>query len=212
MEEQTSGLILRTRPLTETSLIVQWITPDLGRIATVAKGARRPKSPFTGKLDLFYESQFSFLRSRKSDLHTLKEVKLLNPHSRLRQSLEAITLGSYFAVLVEYASETETPVPELWELFRKAIENLQAIPASAGTLFTFEWNLLLSQGYEPDLDAVRLSSGARRFLENIDNPCLNELSRTELTEVSRFLLIAIGRSFERVPSQRQAALDILRIH
>ena len=212
MEEQTSGLILRTRPLTETSLIIQWITPDLGRIATVAKGARRPKSPFTGKMDLFYESQFSFLRSRKSDLHTLKEVKLLNPHSRLRQSLEAITLGSYFAVLVEYASETETPVPELWELFRRAIENLEATPANATTLFTFEWNLLLSEGYEPDLDAVRLSSGARRFFENIDNPCPKELSRTELTEISRFLLIAIGRSFERVPLQRQVALDILRIH
>ena len=41
MDERTSGIILRTRPLTETSLIVQWITPDLGRVATVAKGARR---------------------------------------------------------------------------------------------------------------------------------------------------------------------------
>jgi DNA repair protein RecO (recombination protein O) len=211
MEEQTSGLILRTRPLTETSLIIQWLTPDLGRIATVAKGARRPKSPFTGKLDLFYESQFSFLRSRKSELHTLKEVKLLNPHSKLRQSLEAITLGSYFAVLVEYASETETPVPELWELFRRAIENLEATPANATTIFTFEWELLLSQGYEPDLAAVRLSRGARTFFENRANVCPNELSRTEHTEISRFLLVSIGRSFERVPAQRQIALDLLRI-
>ena len=39
--ERSTGLILRTRALTETSLIVHWLTPDLGRLATVAKGARR---------------------------------------------------------------------------------------------------------------------------------------------------------------------------
>ena len=38
---RTTGLVLRTRPLTETSLIVQWLTRDFGRVATVAKGARR---------------------------------------------------------------------------------------------------------------------------------------------------------------------------
>jgi DNA repair protein RecO (recombination protein O) len=53
MIETATGLIFRTRSLTETSLIVQWLTPHLGRLATVAKGARRVKSPFHGKLDLF---------------------------------------------------------------------------------------------------------------------------------------------------------------
>ena len=45
MIESATGLILRTRRLTETSLIIHWLTPDLGRIATVAKGA-----PFLTKL------------------------------------------------------------------------------------------------------------------------------------------------------------------
>ena len=53
MIESATGLILRIRPLTETSLIVHWLTPEFGRVATVAKGARRPKSPFAGKLDIF---------------------------------------------------------------------------------------------------------------------------------------------------------------
>ena len=54
--ESSHGIILRTRPLTETSLIVHWLTPELGRLATVAKGARRPKSPFAGKLDMSSQS------------------------------------------------------------------------------------------------------------------------------------------------------------
>ena len=36
-----------------------WVAGN-GRISTVAKGARRPKSPFAGKLDLFYEADFSY--------------------------------------------------------------------------------------------------------------------------------------------------------
>ena len=84
MVERSQGLILRTRPLTETSLIVHWLTPDFGRIATVAKGARRSSSPFRGKLDLFYLADLSFSRSRRSELHTLREVVLRKTHSALR--------------------------------------------------------------------------------------------------------------------------------
>ncbi len=47
MDERATGLIVRTRPLTETSLIVHWLTSDLGRNATVAKGVRRQKSPLS---------------------------------------------------------------------------------------------------------------------------------------------------------------------
>src|SRR5918996_3333774 len=100
MDERATGIILRTRPLTETSLIVQWLTPDAGRIATVAKGARRPKSPFRGKLDLFYEADFSFARSRKSELHTLREVVLRETHSELREDLGWIQQASYAAAFI----------------------------------------------------------------------------------------------------------------
>ena len=81
MIQSATGLILRTRPLTETSLIVHWLTPDFGRMATVAKGARRAKSPFLGRLDLFYLADFSFSRSRRSDLHALREVSLRDTQS-----------------------------------------------------------------------------------------------------------------------------------
>src|ERR1044071_9114508 len=110
MEERSTGIILRTRPLTETSLIVHWLTPDLGRIATVAKGARRPKSPFRGKLDLFYEADFSFARSRRSDLHVLREVSLRDIHSALRENLGWVQQASYAAALIEQTTETETPL------------------------------------------------------------------------------------------------------
>ena len=70
------GTIIRRIPLTESSMIVTWCTKDHGLLKTVAKGARRPKSQFSGKLDLFYEAEFEIIRSKKTDLHNLKEIKI----------------------------------------------------------------------------------------------------------------------------------------
>src|SRR5215467_6483579 len=117
MTESASGLILRTRRLTETSLIVHWLTPALGRLATVAKGALRPKSPFRGKLDLFYLAEFSFVRSRRSELHTLREASLRATNSALRQDLAYLRQASYCAALVEQTTEMDTPLPGVYEFF-----------------------------------------------------------------------------------------------
>ncbi|MEY4918691.1 MAG: repair protein RecO, partial [Verrucomicrobiota bacterium] len=104
MIESAHGIILRTRLLTETSLIVNWLTPDLGRVATVAKGARRSKSPFAGKLDLFYTADFSFSRSRSSELHNLREVKLHQTHGVIRQDMAKLQQAAYATAFIEQAT------------------------------------------------------------------------------------------------------------
>src|SRR5436309_15296219 len=116
MVERAQGLILRTRPLTDTSLIVHWLTPELGRIATVAKGARRSNSPFRGKLDLFYLADFSFARSRRSDLHTLREVSILDIRPGIRRDIQLLQQASYATALIEQATETETPLEAVFHL------------------------------------------------------------------------------------------------
>ena len=90
MDEHATGLVLRLFPLTETSLVVHWLSPEAGRIGTVAKGARRPRSSFQGKLDLFHLAEFSFRRSRRSELHTLCEVVLKEPFPNLRTDVNLL--------------------------------------------------------------------------------------------------------------------------
>src|SRR5215467_3443685 len=77
--DTTAAILLRKRMFSDTSLIVSWCTELFGCVQTIAKGARRPKSSFAGKLDLFFEAEISIVRSRKSDLHTLTEAVLKNP-------------------------------------------------------------------------------------------------------------------------------------
>ena len=211
MEERTCGIILRTRPLTETSLVVQWLTPDLGRIFTVAKGARRPKSPFLGKLDLFYEADFSFARSRRSDLHNLREVSVRNLNAALRQEMERLSQASYFAVLLEKSTEPESPILELHELLKQALAHFTNHPASPEVVFVFELKLLCALGYEPELTAIR--AGARKHAEAALNhsfeDSIRDLSQIETAakqELNQLLQRAIGVALERIPAQRAGAL------
>ncbi len=207
----TSGLILRIRPLTETSLIVHWLTPDLGRVATVAKGARRPNSSFRGKLDLFYEADFSFVRSRRSELHTLREVSLHQTHSRLREDLHALQQAAYCTALVEQTTETEAPITGIHALFQALLNEVSREACQARTVLAFEAKLLVELGQQPELDEAKLSPGSRRIyarLEADDWPALAplKLSSVQETELWQFLHGFLIFHLGRIPKGRGDAL------
>ena len=215
MIETAAGLVLRTRPLTETSLIVQWLTPDLGRVATVAKGAHRPKSPFRGKLDLFYLADFSFSRSRRSELHTLREVSLRETHSGLRKDLGRLQQAAYCAALVEQATETETPLPHVFALMTGFLGHVVARPQEAATVFSFELKLLTELGLKPDLDNSKLNPGTKQLVKTLtssDWPVVASLRPTgaQAAELSQFLHGFVLYHMGRIPHGRDAALGLPR--
>lgn len=207
MIQSTTGLILRTRPLTETSLIVNWLTPDLGRISTVAKGARRPKSTFAGKLDLFYAADFSFQRSRRSDLHTLREVKLRETHTALRHELGYLQQAAYCSKLVEQATETETPLPAVYDLLSALLAHLPKQSPQPQTLFAFEIKLLHELGLAPDVAQSQLTPGARRIVGAFsfgDWPAVArlKLSEAQVLELRHFLHGFLIFHLGRIPKGR----------
>jgi DNA repair protein RecO len=211
MIESATGLILRTRPLTETSLIVHWLTPDFGRIATVAKGARRAQSPFLGKLDLFYRADFSFSRSRRSDLHTLREVSLRETHGALRQDLGRLRQAAYATSFVEQATETETPLPAVFQLMREFLVCLCGQKSAPQIVLAFELKLLYELGLKPDLRETKLTPGAKqivRALTRADWPAGSRLKPTpaQADELRQFLHGFLIFHLGRLPKGRAAAL------
>ena len=90
--ENARGTIIRLTKLTDTSLIVHWMTEGDGLIKTVAKGARKPKSSYAGRLDLFIDAEFQWVRSRTSELHGLREVVVSDYRETLRQSYTDLSL------------------------------------------------------------------------------------------------------------------------
>jgi DNA repair protein RecO (recombination protein O) len=212
MTETTYGIILRTRPLTETSLIVHWLTPDLGRVATVAKGARRQKSPFLGKLDLFYGADFSFSRSRRSELHTLREASLRETHGAIRQDILKLQQAGYAAALVEQTTESETPIAEIFEMARDFLKVLCATSPQPQTIFALELKLLRELGLEPDPGELRLTPGSKKIAAALlegdwESGARLKLSGSQVAELGQFLHGFLIFHVGRVPRGRAAALE-----
>ena len=206
-----AGIILRTRPLTETSLIVHWLTPERGRVATVAKGARRPKSAFHAKLDLFYRCDFSFSRSARSELHTLREVVVRDPHEKLRHELGWLQQAAYAAALIEQTTETDTPLPEIYALFAGLLGFLPGQPARPRAVFAFELKLLRELGLEPEVTDTKLTAATRELihvLTNEDWPQLTALHATaaQVRELQQFLHGFLIYQLGKLPKGRHASL------
>jgi DNA repair protein RecO (recombination protein O) len=139
--QSTAAILLRKRKLSDTSLIVSWCTESLGCIQTVAKGARRKKSPFAGKLDLFFEAEISIAPSRRSSLHTLTEVALRNPFAGIRRGYLRSQSGAYFVELVELCTEAEHYEPELFALLRRAFSYIDKNDPDLRAILHFETEL-----------------------------------------------------------------------
>ena len=139
--ETTAAILLRKRKFSDTSLIVSWCTESLGCIQTVAKGARRAKSTFAGKLDLFFEAEIQIARSRRSDLHTLTEAVLKNPFAGIRSNYLRTQTAAYFVELIEVCTERDHCEPELFELLRRAFGYLDANNPTARAVAHFETEL-----------------------------------------------------------------------
>lgn len=211
MIESATGIILRTLPLTDTSLIVHWLSPNFGRLATVAKGARRAKSPFSGKLDLFYEVDFSFTRSRRSDLHTLREISLRHTNSPLREDLSRLQQAAYAAAFIVQTTETETPLPAIFELFREFLATLCSRGVSSQLILAFELKMLRELGLEPEWGNTRLSPGAEKVAKTLIQRDFAggfgvKLADSQIGELRQFLHGFIIYHLGKVPRGRSQAL------
>ncbi len=97
--EKATALVLRVIDFSETSCVVTLFTREFGKIRGMAKGARRPKGPFEGALDLLVLCRIVFLRKSSDALDLLTEAKLerrFRPHGGSLSNLNTlITLPNY---------------------------------------------------------------------------------------------------------------------
>ena len=151
----TRGILLRKRRLSDTSLIVSWCTETMGVMQTVARGARRPNSPFRGRLDLFFEADLSIALNRKTSLHTLRETTIINPFAGIRTSHLRTQAASYFVELIEICTEAEHHEPEIFALLRRAFGYLDQRDPDRRAISHFETELARIAGVH---DARRADS------------------------------------------------------
>ncbi|MBN1674248.1 MAG: DNA repair protein RecO [Kiritimatiellae bacterium] len=162
MFEKTEALALRVSPFSKTSLVANWLTPHHGRIATVVKGARRPKSAFLGQIDLFYTCEILFYTRDRAGMHILKECAVLEPRSQFRSDWCAAGCASYFCDLLLRVTPVGAPQPALYALVQAALDHVHARGAAPTVVFWYELRLMAALGLAPRLAQC---VGCRRPLE-----------------------------------------------
>lgn len=175
--ERAEGIVLRRQTVTESSLIVTWYTREFGKLKTLAKGARRIKGPFQGKIDLFYRDEIVFLHSKRSDLHLLHDCFLEDAHARLRQSVESLTAASYVCELVDLATEREDPNQGIYDLLAKILVALEG-RRDGVLLIWFELRLLAAAGWKPNWEG---KTGVGRVLQSVAGASLEGIGRVRLS-------------------------------
>lgn len=124
MLHKTNALALRIEPFSRTSQIVSWLTPRHGRLATLAKGAQRPRSDFRGQMDAFYTCEIVYYSAARSGLSTLKECAALNGREPLRKDIRASACASYLCDLVQRLTPQETHQESLFLFMEECLDAL----------------------------------------------------------------------------------------
>lgn len=147
----TRGLVLRATETKEADYILTVLTAERGKIAVIARGARRRGSKIAAASQLLVFSEL-VLYERKG-WYYLDEASTVEQFTALRADLELLALGSYFAEMTETVAPEDTAAPELLSLLLNALYALDTLhKPQALVRAAFELRLLAHAGYEPLLD------------------------------------------------------------
>jgi DNA repair protein RecO (recombination protein O) len=144
------AFVLHTYPYRETSLIVEAFTGGFGRVAMVARGAKRPRSEMRGLLQAFQPLTLSW--SGAGELKTLMKAEWRGGLPLLGGA--ALLCGFYLNELLMKLLPREDAHPRLFADYAEALSALAAQPAApeqASILRRFELRLLAELGYALNL-------------------------------------------------------------
>jgi DNA repair protein RecO (recombination protein O) len=140
--DQTDALVLRVYPWSETSCVVPMYTRAYGKVAVLAKGAWRPRSPFEGALDLLAIVRVVFIPKGGDALGLLTEAKLQRRFRPAHRDLLRLYCGYYVSEMLERMTERDQPQPEIYDLAEATLRGLSD-PDAEPRAVVLRWELQL---------------------------------------------------------------------
>ncbi len=164
--EKALALVLRVTEFSETSYVVRLFTREFGKIHALAKGARRPKGPFEGALDLVCLCRVVFLRKSADALDLVTEAKLERRFRVPGRALSRLYAAYYVVELLDALTDRDDPHPELFDAADATLQVLAGRGALAPWTLRWEMTALRLLGHLPMLSACaecgeEIASGGR---------------------------------------------------
>jgi DNA repair protein RecO (recombination protein O) len=231
---KTEGVVLRSMRYGEADRILHLYTPQLGRVSAIAKGVRRARSRFGGRLEPFFRLRVD-LHEGRGELLTVTGAHTVDGYAHLRTNAAALDAAARACDAVGRLFETSEPHPGVFNLLcRKltlldqhaavdgepaslpagspASESPAATPASREAALAFRLKLLLAAGLAPQLGSCA-GCGEREHLVGFSGAAGGvvcgacEASSFALgLEAYGFMTEALGRSLSETPQAGAQAL------
>jgi DNA repair protein RecO (recombination protein O) len=198
----------------EADRILHVYTPMRGRIGAIAKGVRRTRSRFGGRLEPFSRIDLQ-LHEGRSDLLTVTGADMIDANAGLRDDAGALDAANRGCDAVARLFDSGEPHPEVFHLLCNELRILGDDPgmATLANQLAFRLKLLVAAGFGPQLSACA-SCGEREHLVGFSGAAGGvvcgacEASSFELDQAAHgFMVEALGRPLAETP---QAGLRELR--
>jgi DNA repair protein RecO (recombination protein O) len=212
---KTEAVVLRSIRYGEADRIVHLYSKERGRLGAIAKGARRPRSRFGGRLEPFFRLDL-LLHEGRGDLLTVTGVATVDGYPRLRSRGPALTAAARACDSVLRLLDSAEPNLPAYNLLCRYLDLLdEPSPRGAAgleTALSFRLKLALAAGFAPELascarcgegDHLTGFSGAAGGV--VCASC--EAGSFELSaDVHRFMVEALAKPLSEAPPAAQRAL------
>jgi DNA repair protein RecO (recombination protein O) len=204
----------------EADRILHLYTPARGRVGAIAKGVRRARSRFGGRLEPFFRIQAE-LHEGRGELLTVTGAQTIDPHGRLRGDGRALDAAARACDAVGRLFETGEPHPGVFNLLCRQLALLDAqagdVAGESGAAgrsgsLSFRLKLLLAAGLAPQLGACA-NCGEPEHLVGFSGAAGGvvcaacEAGSFALGEEAHgFMADALGRSLTEAPAAGEQAL------
>lgn len=143
------GIVLRTMRLGEADKIVTVITERRGKVRAVAKGVRKTKSRFGGRLEPLSHVALQLYEGRNLD--TITQADGIDHFRRIREDLDRLGQATTMLEVVDAVIQEGEDDPRLYQMLLGALRTLEAAPSPL-VVPAFFWKLLAHVGFRPLLD------------------------------------------------------------
>ena len=211
---KTEAIVLRGIRYGEADRVLHVYTPDRGRVSAIAKGVRRAKSRFGGRLEPFFRLNL-VLYQGKSDLLTVTSAETIAGYPRLREHAGAIDGAARACDAVSRLFGDGEPHSGVYHLLSNQLALLDGEPerASRANALAFRLKLLLAAGFAPHL-ASCASCGEPEHLVGFSGAAGGvvcgacEAGSFALSQEGHdFLVTALGRPLADAPDAGPPALQ-----
>lgn len=153
------AVVIGRQDLGEKDRIIRFLSPEDGKMAAIARGARRPRNVL-GALDIGARARLE-LEPGGGELLKLQSADVEDPRAHLRQDFERLTLALYTAELCGALARENQPEPRLYGLLETALLVLDGIatPPRPAFLAGIEAKALTFAGMPPVLDHCAVCAG-----------------------------------------------------